>query len=188
MKKKWLFYFIIVSFISFVASAQKRTIQFRSINQGAILFGESKVNGAFQTVNGIQFSNWMVAAGIGVDYYRYKFLPVFFDARRYIGKEKQGFLYADLGYNFPLRNKPGREVDYYTAYYFVGGIYTDFGIGVQVPAHKKPFFLFSFGYSDKKMGIKTGANICGIAGACAVKYSKYDYNLNRLVLKAGLRI
>ena len=186
MKKKWLFYFIIVSFISIVAPAQKRTIQFRSINQGAILFGKSELNGAIQTVNGIQFSNWFVATGIGLDFYRYKSLPVFFDARRCLGKDKKGFLYADLGYNFPLKNLPGKEVDYYTSYYFVGGIYTDVGIGVQVPIHKKSFLLFSLGYSSKRMEIKTTSYLCGIVAPCWVDYSKYDYNLNRIVLKAGL--
>ena len=110
MKKQWLLYFIIASFISIVAPAQKRTIKFRSINQGEILFGERKINGAFQTVNGIQFSNWLAAAGIGVDYYRYKSVPVFFDARRYIGKEKQGFLYSDLDIIFPRKTYRERKL------------------------------------------------------------------------------
>lgn len=186
MKKKWLCHFIIASLVSLAAPAQKKSSQFHSINQGGIVVGESEVNGAFQTVNGIQFSNWFAAAGIGVDYYRYRSMPLFFDARRHLGKEKEGFVYADLGYNFPLENKPGKEIDYYNSYYFTGGFYTDLGIGFRVPLHKKSFFLFSFGYTNKRMAIKTLSDICGIIGPCWVDYSKYEYNLNRVMLKAGL--
>jgi hypothetical protein len=57
--KKYLFLIVISVFIiPFSVFAQKNKIQFNSINTFAAVGGQSEVNTAFQTVNGIQFSNW----------------------------------------------------------------------------------------------------------------------------------
>ncbi len=172
--------------INISASAQKSKIHFRSINQFAMVGGESHINTAFQTVNGIKFSNWFTGAGIGVDNYRYKTLPLFIDGRWYFGDDKSGFIYGDIGYNFPMKNKPGKEIGYYNSYHFTGGVYTDIGIGYKVPLYKKSSMLFSLGYSYKKLGTKVGMTTCGIIGPCWVDYYKYDFSLNRMILKAGL--
>lgn len=193
MKKDLILIFMISFLINFSASAQKKKIHFRSIDQFAIVGGESqmidgetRVNIAFQTVNGIKFSNWFSGIGIGVDNYRYKTLPLFIDGRWYFADKERGFIYGDLGYNFPMKDKPGKEINYYDSYHFNGGIYTDIGIGYEVPLHKKSSLLFSLGYSYKKVETKVGVNVCGITGPCWVDYSKYEFNFNRMILKAGL--
>ena len=171
--------------MSVPATAQKNKIKFQSINQFAMVAGESHVNSAFQTINGIKFSNWFSGIGIGVDDYRYKTLPLFIDGRWFFGVERKGFIYGDLGYNFPMKNKPGKEIAYYSSYHFTGGIYTDFGIGYQVPLYKKSSMLFSLGYSYKKLESKR-VTPCPFLSPCLVDYSKYDFSFNRMILKAGL--
>ena len=182
MKKDLIFILIASFLINISASAQKNTILFSSINQFAIVGGESNVNAAFQTVNGVKFSNWFSGIGIGVDNYRYRTLPLFFDGRWFFGDEKKGFVYGDIGYNFPMKDKPGKEISYYSSYHFTGGIYTDIGIGFQVPLYKKSPMLFSLGFSNKKLKIRTGA----INPFNGYSSENYGFSFNRIILKAGL--
>lgn len=183
--KKYLFLLFALS-ISIFGAAQKNKIHFHSINTFAAVAGETEVSTAFQTVNGIQFSNWFSGIGVGVDNYVYKTLPLFFDARRYFGNEKRGFIYGDIGYDFPLKNKTGKEIFRYDTYDFTGGIYTDIGMGYQFPIHKRSSFVFSLGYSYKKLQAKIGTTSCPFIGPCFVDYSKYEFSYGRMILKAGL--
>ena len=173
-------------FISFSSVAQKKVAKFQSINLAGIVGGENHVNSAFQTINGIKFSDWFAGIGIGVDNYRYKTLPLFIDGRWYFGDEKKGFIYGDLGYNFPMKNKPGKEIYYYNTYHFTGGVYTDFGIGYHVSINKYSSLAFSLGHSFKKLQNKVGVTMQCLVGPCPVDYSKYDYEFGRMILKAGL--
>src|SRR6185437_2088505 len=179
---KTLIFILIISFlVNISVSAQKSKIHFRSINQFAMVGGESQVNTAFQTVNGIKFSNWFTGIGIGVDNYRYRTLPLFFDGRWFFGEEKKGFIYGDIGYNFPMKDKPGKEISYYDTYHFTGGIYTDIGLGYQVPLCKKSSMLFSLGYSYKKMKAKIGLE-CRTS-SCPLDYNSiYEFSFNRMIL------
>ncbi len=187
MKSKLAFGWIIFFAISFSVSAQKNKIRFHSINTFGLVGGESKASTAFQSVNGIQFSNWFSGIGVGVDYYRYKTLPLFIDGRYFFGDDKNGFIYGDLGYNFPMKNKLEKRFAYrYDLYRFSVGIYTDFGIGFQTPLCKSSFLLFSLGYSYKKLEIKGKLTECGVIGPCWSSYVNYEFNLNRMILKAGL--
>ena len=186
MKSKLVLVLIISVLLHFCASAQKTEIQFQSINNVGTVFGESQPHWTFQTVNGIKSGNWFVGAGIGLDDYIYQTMPLFFDGRRYFGKEKKRFLYANVGYDFPMKNKPGKEIYYYSSSHFSGGIYTDFGIGVESYLRKKTSLVFSIGHSYKELENKIGTNICGIVGPCTVDYSKYKYHFGRIALKAGV--
>lgn len=186
MKKKLFFSLIIIWPFTFTAFAQKKKVQFYSINTFGAVGGESGLNSAFQTVNGIQFVNWFSGIGIGIDNYRYKTLPLFFDTRKYFGTEKRAFIYGDLGYNFSMKNKPGKEIFGYDTYHFNGGVYTDLGMGYNFPVSKKSSFVFSLGHSYKKVQSKIGLNNCGFGGPCAVNYTNYKFSYGRMILKAGL--
>jgi hypothetical protein len=186
MKNKWTLVLIFSFAIGFSATAQKKKIRFQSINQFAIAGGENHVNTAFQTINGIKFSNWFSGIGIGIDNYRYKTLPLFLDGRWHFGEDKEAFIYGDIGYNFPLKDKPGKEIYYYNSYDFSGGIYTDFGIGYLIPLNKYSSLAFTLGHSYKKLQSKIGVTTQCLVGPCPVDYSQYNYKFGRMILKAGL--
>jgi len=187
MINKLFYNFIIFLFISFSAASQKKPIKFQSINEAGIAVGESEVNGVLQTVNGIEISNWFAGVGIGIDYYRYQTAPLFFDVRRYFDKENKGFVYIDLGYNIPWKDKPGKEISYYNSYHFTGGVYTGFGIGYRLSVSKKTSILFSLGHSYKKLRGNIGViSSCPFIGPCFEDYSKYDFGYGRMILKTGL--
>ena len=186
MKNKLFYNFLLLLIISFSCVAQKKPVKFQSINLAGIVGGENHVHSTFQTLNGIRFSNWFAGVGVGIDNYRYKTLPLFIDGRGYFGKDKNAFFYGDIGYDFPVKNKPGKEVYYYNTYNFSGGIYTDFGIGYEVSLNKSSSLAFSLGHSFKKLQNEVGVVTQCLVAPCPVDYSKYDYEFGRMILKAGL--
>jgi len=167
--------------------AQKRKITFRSINAVEYLIGQNADGWGFQSVNGIAWKNYFTGIGMGTDYYPYNSYPIFFDQRIYIGKKRSLFGYGNLGYNFnDKKNKPGKEIYYYSSYHFRGGVYTDIGIGMRIPLKKNNFITFSGGFSYKEIYIKTTSiNECLVA-PCTVDYNNYQYANGRVTLKAGI--
>jgi hypothetical protein len=184
MKKSLIFISLIPFVMTFSVTAQKKKVSFQSINQFAMVGGESLVKSAFQTINGIRFSNLFSAIGIGVDNYHYKTLPLFFEERWYFGEEKKAFIYGDIGYNFPLKNKLGKDLISYPTQHFTGGIYTDAGIGFQTGLTKKCALLFSLGQSYKELNATTSpASTCV---NCNTDSYAYKFSYGRMVFKAGL--
>ncbi|MDQ2718439.1 MAG: hypothetical protein M3Z26_01575 [Bacteroidota bacterium] len=184
MRDKPIYSFLIFLLISFSAAAQNKPIRFQSINSIGFVAGESNANAEFQTVNGIQLSNWFSGIGVGLDYYRYKTVPLFFDARRYFEKEKKVFVYGDLGYDLPMKNRPGKEVGNYDSYHSKGGLYTDIGIGYKTNLIKKTSFSFSLGYSYKEL--QTNIGVTTRCFQCQPEFYSYKFNYGRMIMKAGL--
>lgn len=183
--RKGFFFTLIISFLlSTSISAQKKKVRFQSVNQFAIVGGESHVNTAFHTVNGVKFSDCFFGIGVGIDYYRYKTLPLFADARWYFGEDKRGFIYGDIGYDFPMKNKPGKEMSYYTNYHFTGGIYTEFGIGFKTKFIKNSSILFSVGHGYKELQSRIG--VVPLCLGCDAYWYNYKLSYGRVLLKTGV--
>jgi len=187
MKIKYVVISLLASFIYFTASAQQEKLKFHSINSVGLSSGQGEPDLLLQTVNGLAIKKWFSGIGLGADYYGYNSYPLFIDARRYFGKKSKGFAYADLGYNLSGKNKPGKEVYYYTSYDFTGGVYTDIGLGYTMKFTRKSSFVISAGYSYKEINNKVRANQC-MTSSCPllVDYSTYKYGNGRMVLKAGI--
>lgn len=168
---------------SFV-SAQNKKLHFYSVNTFEMIHGENGMDIGYQTVNGLRFSNWFSGIGIGVDNYQYKTLPLFIDGRWYFGENKEGFIYADIGYNFPMKDKPGKEISNYTYYSFIGRVFTDAGVGFQIKCSKKSSLLFSLGHSYKELQVKAGRP--SPCENCIPNPFIYKFGYGRMILKAGL--
>lgn len=186
MKIKLSFVLATAFFVFNGAQAQQHKMHFNSKNNIGISIGQKEIAPLFQTINGLSFSNYFLGIGAGIDNYNYKSYPLFFDVHRYFGRDNKVFFYGNLGYNFSGKNKPGKEINYYTSYKFSGGVFTDFGIGYRTRFIKKSFFTFSAGFTYKELVNKISiANEC-FAAPCAVDYSKYKYGNGRVALKAGV--
>ena len=94
-----------------------------------------------QSVNGFAYKNFYSGIGFAKDDYNYNSYPLFFDQRIYFNEKNNAFAYGDLGYNFSGKNKPGKEIYYYTSYHFSGGVFTDFGIGYKMTFIKKKLIV-----------------------------------------------
>ena len=184
MKNKLAHFFIFFLLVNISVSAQKNKIHFHSINSFGLIGGESEISTAFQTVDGIRFSNWFSGFGVGIDNYQYKTFPLFFDARRYFGSEKKAFVYGDLGYNFPLKDKPGKEMINYGNTHFKGGLYSELGIGFKTKFIKESSILFGLAYSNKQIQSRIG--IVPLCIGCDPYWYNYKMSYGRVLLKTGI--
>ncbi len=186
MKKKIILIHAILFVAVFPALSQKK-MQFQSVNTFELISGQSPLSTGFQSVNGFKFSSWFAGVGVGVDNYHYKTLPLFFDGRKFFGNEKRAFGYGDVGYDFPIKDKPGKEISYYnSSYHFTGGIYTDLGVGYEFLLNKKNAFSFSLGYSYKKLKCKIKTVQMNPFSGSSTSYTNYELSYGSVVLKTGL--
>ena len=186
MRNRTFMLFLLVISTGLCGKAQNKQLKFRSLNAIGFLIGEHGNDIMLQTINGVTYKNFYSGIGFGIDYYDYNSYPLFFDQRIYFGKKNKGFIYGDLGYNFTDKNKPGKEIYYYTSYHFSGGVYTDLGFGYQVKIKRKLFFTLSAGFTYKEINDKVGTTNFCLTPSCPVDYSNYKYGNGRVVLKAGV--
>ena len=71
-----------------------KSFRFHSINMAGIIKGEKSSYIQLQTINGVAFNKWFAGAGMGLDYYTFRTIPLFLDVRRTItNKQNAPFLY-----------------------------------------------------------------------------------------------
>ena len=160
--------------------------KFRTLNEVGLLQGESKAAFHIQSLNGFEKKNWFAGIGVGLDYYRYKSIPLFAEGIKYFGKtQNKIFVYANAGMHFVWEKND--NTIYYTETYhpaFYGGA----GIGYKAGFKNGGGFFLSAGYSYKRVDdVQREYNSCPFAGQCyPTSPNKYVYTLNRLLLQIGL--
>ncbi len=167
--------------------SQNPKLHFASYNMGAFFIGSSSFNGGFQTVNGIRGKKWFVGIGAGMDYYYYRTLPVFMDAKFLLDRENKIFIYGDAGWDIPWRPDVSKDLVYYDEVNYSPGVYTDAGIGFNTPLFKHVVLSFSAGHSYKSFGARIGTHICGVVGPCTTSYSNLSFDFGRIVFKMGIQ-
>ncbi|HTQ64965.1 MAG TPA: hypothetical protein VMI12_09210 [Puia sp.] len=189
--RKHLFPILGLLVISSICHAQNKAAwQFRSINQLGLLEGETGSAFQIQTINGAQYKSWFGGIGIGLDYYRFRSIPLFADFRKdFGGKNKFFFIYADGGIHFSWLTDDQKRI--YAGYNngpndFSNGFYMSAGIGYKIILNGKLAFFISPGYSYKKSEAKTTTTICPFQGPCYINTDRYDYNMSRLSVNAGI--
>ena len=186
--KKFLLIISTILFSYTCVHSQDVKPRFKSMNTAGIALGESHPKMLFQTVNGLKYKDWFAGVGIGLDEYEIKSLPLFADLRMNFGKEKKGFIYGDIGYNFFLEDK-SKEHDFSgSESSYKGGVYTDIGIGVRASLIKNVKMVFSIGHSYKTIKNTQVRTICGIIPPCYDETSKFTHNYGRLNLNVGVEL
>lgn len=158
---------------------EKSKIRFRSINQVGTLTGESSTEFQMQTINGINYQTISAGVGVGLDYYYEQTIPVFIDLRKKFFDKSGPFIFADAGFSVPVKNSFDEfEMDR------KGGLYYVLGLGYEFPIDKKVFAVFDFGYSYKRFSKVIDSEPWR---SSTHEFATYDYSLNRISVKAGLR-
>jgi hypothetical protein len=184
--KKWIAVFFLIYLCSGNAFSQnKQNGRFHSINQAGLLEGEK--GGAFQlqTINGMQYKSWFAGLGFGLDYYRFRSLPLFIDLRKSFDPF---FVYLDGGIHFIWLSDKEKN-DYPGS--FSKGFYGDLGGGYALKLSKKTVILFSAGYNYKRSlrTQKFSTEYCPFAGPCNANYNyiRSAYEMSRFNIKAGIQ-
>lgn len=174
------------------AQQQKLRPAFHSVEQVALVNGNHAVSGALQTVNGIGYGNWFMGIGVGIDFYRYRSVPLFFDLRRSLDMKNGNklFVYADGGYNLPWVKRDESVFSVWgwpsnTDYKYKGGLYMDAGFGYAVQVKGGNAFLLSTGYSHKYFSEKRITTSMTGENTERKDIQKFTYSMHRLMIKLG---
>ena len=181
------FIFLLFTGISRAQNKEKKSCRcsFQSIVNIGLLEGQESTDFHLQTINGIEYRGWFAGIGAGVDYYRFRSIPVFLDIRKNILNNKiSPFLYADVGIHFPWAKD---NESYYQGATMSNGLYYDAGIGMNFSIKKNQGFIFSAGYSYKFAKETYAWPVNCIMGPCPEYKQTRSYDLNRLSMKVGWR-
>jgi hypothetical protein len=146
---------LLLTLMASSSSAQQnnvaKTSQFHSINNIGFLEGQTGSAFQLQTINGVQYKSWFGGVGLGLDYYRFRTVPLFFDLRKEFGKSTNKlFLYSDLGVNFSWVTDK-EKTNYVVDDKFGNGLFAEAGLGYKAGIGKNHGLLISVGYSYKKL-------------------------------------
>lgn len=192
MQRLKCFKTLLFLFCFFSAAAQTDSVvskpskfSFTSINSAGVMMGQSNPQLAVQTVNGVQHGAWFLGAGVGLDYYYQRTIPLFLELRRLIIPKKHLYLYADGGINMPYIKE--NEEEMWLKSDKKSGVYFDAGAGYLFTMEKTTGF-FSIGYSTKTYReIIEHSYIWGPPNM-PVQRDRYRYAFNRISVKAGIRL
>lgn len=191
MLKKYFLFLLAMASVIQGSMAQTKTAEqrifLRSISNIGLLNGSKGSSVSLQTLLGAAFKGTFAGVGVGIDYYRFRSIPLFFDLRHEFGKGRRNFfVYGDLGYNFDWLTEKNKEIYYFSSTSkYKGGIYYDAGIGYKISFKNKDALLISTGYSMKRIKNEVNSPFCPIAGPCSQETETYLYSMQRLVIKAG---
>lgn len=158
---------------------EKNKTRFTNITQVGSLSGESSTEFQVQTINGISWKTMLVGLGCGLDYYYHTTIPVFIDLRKQIFNKTGAFVFADVGHSIAIKTSLEEfEMDR------KGGLYYALGLGYEIAINKKVSAVFDLGYSYKRLS-KIIDNEPWRSSLH--EFATYDYCLNRISVKAGLR-
>jgi hypothetical protein len=175
-----------------ISAQQKSPVkrwQFHSINAVGLLEGQAGSAFQLQSINGVQYESWIAAVGLGLDFYRYRTIPLHIDLRKEFGKaNNKFFVYADAGINFYWQRDKDAKQFYYNDK-FKNGLYSEVGAGYKIKISQESSVLFSAGFSYKKI-TEQGNSYWYNPGYQGPAYTleKINYNLTRLVLKAAIEL
>jgi len=186
---------LIIGFCTAQQQKGKPALQFHSINQIGLLNGQTGSAFQIQTINGLGYKSWFAGIGAGIDYYRFRGIPLFLDIRKTFGHAKNKlFVYGDGGIHFNWatdkeKNSSGVQDR------ISNGLYLDGGLGYHIYINRSNALLISLGYSYKKITDRTPIiyyypldyypSIAGVYPPQEPQTNKLNYSLNRISIKLG---
>jgi hypothetical protein len=168
-------------------------VRFRSTEWLGFSTGQAGSAFQLQTVNGVAKGPWFAGVGVGLDYYRFRSVPLFLSVTRDIalGKRDWLLLYVDGGSNIAWYTPSATGVDAYLTDAFHGGFYWSSGLGYvwKFGENADKAVQFTAGYTAKRLSEEqTGA--CPIGVLCVPGYQSaitYKYLLQAFHVMAGFR-
>jgi hypothetical protein len=190
---KYLFILSIAT-LTFATSSAQTPWKFRSDNYLGFDNGEMGSYGQVQTVNGLYKRSWFLGVGAGLDYYRYRSIPLFVSVTKDLMPAKNGlFVNLDAGTNLPWYDRPLSGTGYTASKFYPAPYWSaDLGYKLKLSTHNDQAILFSAGYSYKEMkedltdseGVGCPVNvICGLPVYSSPE--RYEYHNHRASVKIG---
>lgn len=171
------------------ATAQKAVTKFnfQSINEIGFTAGENATRMQVATSNGVGNKKWFAGLATGMDFYRFRTIPLYADIRyRFLKGPGQVFVYTNTGYHFAWATTKEKMNVWQGTSTVNGGVHLAAGAGYQFNLKNKYAVLISTGYTYKQVTEKFRPVICGFAGCFPSQVvEEYKYRLRRLSVKIG---
>jgi hypothetical protein len=166
--------------------------RFRSDNYVGLSIGQMGSYGEGQTVNGLSRGPWFVGLGAGLDYYRFRSVPIFLSANRDLLSDKRSslFLILDGGVDLPWYNRKPLPYQNLTSS-FSAGAYWKTGLGYRwrfSEAGRKAL-LFSATYGTSQLTERqTTKGGCYDPPACTVNSETDTYDYTNRTVRLGVGV
>jgi hypothetical protein len=150
MKKIFITGTFAACFLLAHAQQKKCSCSFEGIAQVGLLQGQSPSAFQAQSINGIKYKTWFAGAGIGIDNYMLRIIPLFVDLRKNIlNKESTPYAFTDIGIGFPWLRNDQENMHFNSD--FSNGLYYNLGLGYRISMKKKSALLLSTAFSLKHL-------------------------------------
>ena len=187
--------FIILFFlgiISFNVFAQEKNsihrLSFRSLFSAALINGKESTSFAVETVQGVSLNKSFAGAGIGIDYYKFRTIPVFLQLRQGFGTGKRNvFIYADGGVNIDWLTERNRQADFGNYVKYKPGWYYDIGFGYSIELKNDNALFLTTGYNYKEVKKNIYYKNCISTGQCIDEVDRYLYSMSRISVRAAFQ-
>lgn len=170
------------------AQKTKQKISFSTINEVGLLTGDAGEAASLQTINGIKKAGFFAGAGVGLDFYGLRSIPLFIDYRKEFSSNKNTpFAYVNAGVNFLSMNHIQKEQARFPA--ASAGVYYDVGLGWKLSGKNNRALIVSAGYTLKQARYKTQSySIFLTPQMQSENYDRYNFLYRRLVMKIGFQL
>jgi len=174
------------------ADAARHTWRFRSDNYGGLSVGQMGSYGQARTVNGLTQGPWFVGLGAGLDYYRFRNIPLFLSATRDLtnGKRDGLFFILDAGVDLPWYKRKPQPYENLTSTFRAGPFWnTGLGYRWRFSDAGRKALLFSATYGMKKLTERqTTAGACYDPPACTINSQTADFDYTDRTLRLGVGV
>jgi hypothetical protein len=170
--------------------------KFRSEEWAGFAHGELGAYGQAQTINGFYHRSWFLGIGTGLDYYRFRSVPLFLSVEKELTPGKNGlFISLDGGVNIPWYKRTALADEYlgigYSKFRVAPYWSAAMGYRFRFSPHGRQALLLSAGYSYKDLKEdQKGEIACGIVGPCWIDPNggtptTFDYRNRRVSVRLG---
>ncbi|MBI5372996.1 MAG: hypothetical protein HZA79_13320 [Sphingobacteriales bacterium] len=186
--KKSLFLVCLLA-ASYTISAQGKP-RFSSQNTAGILVGGHANAPQVQTINGISWQNWFTGIGTGIDWYKQRSIPLFWEVERgfQIAPRRKFYFSSGAGANFPWGDSRG-YISYgweTAAPKMIPGLYWNAGFGYKIGVGKQnDAVLLQLGFSNKMHREEVTTVYPCFNPPCPENKESFKYNFRALSLKLG---
>ena len=190
-------------FISVGSFGQQRVQKWWVIPEVGLQAGSYEPSGDLRVNGGVNYKGWLIGAGGGLDHYRFKSVPLYLQARKFIGKKRlRPFIIASAGINTPIETTVSKSNNSFwnisiwnnvmappTIYTYSSGAYGELGLGYALINKKNRGLMLSFSYTQKNLSESYPNQISnGTIGGIEDSKEKQIYYMKRWCLRISYLI
>ncbi len=182
----------IISLLLILSSAIQAQVKYSGNVEGGLVNGNFSTSSYVQTKHGIEYKHWVVGVGAGMDYYRYRTVPLYVELQRSFGKNSvRPFAVIAAGVNatWPTEEQKQETNGWLqrSPAVFSNGFYSRLGGGVLLTTNSKVKISITAAYSYKTLSrTYSESNWDMWPQPVNIVEKTIEYRMNRLSIGLGV--